>query len=107
MDSGDEILLYGVPYGQDVQNSSSYDIFMRSLERDHPDLVFLQMSPENFLARQRFLSHKSALKGIEDYNVKAIDCFNPEKPYSWEELVVNLVVSIGSARHAQGQHDLR
>lgn len=61
------------------------------MERMHPDLVFVQMDPSHFMARQRFLSHKSALKGVEDYNVKAINSTNPEAPYSWEETVVNLV----------------
>jgi hypothetical protein len=103
MDTGDEIILNGVPYGQDLKNSSEYDIFMRSLERNHPDLVFLQMSPENFIARQRFLSHKSALKGVEDYDVKAIDNLNPQTPYTWEECVVNLVFLSGRFRYAQGQ----
>lgn len=49
------------------------------------------MSPCNFISRQRFLSHKSALKGVEDYNIKGVDNLNPEKPLSWEEAVVNLV----------------
>lgn len=57
----------------------------------HPDLVFVQMDPSNFMARQRFLSHKSALKGVEDYDVKGIQSLNPEAPLSWEETIVNLV----------------
>lgn len=62
------------------------------MDRMHPDLTFVQMDPSNFMARQRFLSHKSALKGVEDYDVKAIQTINPEKPHSWEECVVNLTV---------------
>lgn len=87
----DEIELFGVPYGNDTENPKERDIFMRSLDRNRPDLVFLQMSPCNFMSRQRFLAHKSALKGVEDYNVKAVDDLNPEKPLTWEETVINLV----------------
>jgi hypothetical protein len=91
-ESGDQVILYGVPHGQDRYNSSSYDIFQRALTRNHPDLVFLQLPPENFMARQRFLSQKSALKGVEDYDPKALPSINPETPLSWEELVVNPVI---------------
>ena len=85
-------MLYGVPYGKDTTNLASYDIFMRAMERNHPDLVFLQMAPENFLVRQRFLSQKSALKKVEDYDPKSIPYLNPQTPFSWEELVVNPAV---------------
>ena len=61
------------------------------MERNHPDLIFLQMSPANFISRQRFLAHKSALKGVEDYDIKGVDRLNPETPVTWEEAVVNLV----------------
>lgn len=49
------------------------------------------MSPSNFIARQRFLAHKSALKGVEDYEERGVDDLNPEAPLTWEETVVNLV----------------
>ena len=91
MESGDDITLLGVPYGADLGSVSGYDTFLGALTRNHPDLVFLQLAPENFLARQRFLAHKSALKGVEDYDPKALESLNPQCPFTWEELVVNLV----------------
>lgn len=88
----DEIELYAVPYGEDWENKTgNRDIFKRALDRMHPDLIFVQMDPSNFIARQRFLAHKSALKGVEDYELKGIHSMNPETPQSWEETVVNLV----------------
>lgn len=88
----DEIELYAVPFGEDWENTTKKrDIFKRAMDRMHPDLVFVQMDPSNFIARQRFLSHKSALKGVEDYDKKAIHSINPEAPQSWEEAVVNIV----------------
>lgn len=50
------------------------------------------MDPSHFIARQRFMSHKSALKGVEDYDVKGVHTINAEAPYTWEETVVNLTV---------------
>jgi len=44
------------------------------------------------MARQRYLAHKSALNGVEDFDVKAIENINPDVPMSWEETVVNLEV---------------
>lgn len=49
------------------------------------------MDPSHFIARQRFMSHKSALKGVEDYDTKGVHTINAEAPYTWEETVVNLV----------------
>lgn len=39
------------------------------MEANHPDLVFVQTNPEPWLARQRFMAHKAALKGVEEYEV--------------------------------------
>jgi len=83
--------LFGVPYGNDTENPKERDIFIRGIERNRPDMIFLQMSPSNFIARQRFLAHKSALKGVEDYEERGVDDLNPEAPLTWEETVVNLV----------------
>lgn len=80
-----------MPYGPDLQNPVNRDMIIRALERNHPDLVLLQMAPENFIVRQRFLSQKHALKGVEDYDVKAISSFDPQTPFTWEECVTNLV----------------
>lgn len=86
------MVLYGVPRGKDITNYSQYDIFQRAMTRNHPDLVLLQLPPENFLVRQRFLAQKSALKKVEDYDVKAQLMLNPQQPVAWEELVVNPVI---------------
>jgi hypothetical protein len=81
--------MFGVSYGEDLQNNTQNDIIRRALFRHRPDMVFLQLSPENFMARQRFLSQKSALKGVEDFDIKALSEINPQKPLTWEECVVN------------------
>jgi len=84
--------MFGLPKGVDIENTKKEDIWMRSLRRNKPDMVFLQMQPCNFMARQRYLAHKSALNGVEDFDVKAIENINPDVPMSWEETVVNLEV---------------
>ena len=94
MEAGDEVFLYGLSSGNDKINLNNYDIFMRALERHHPDLICLQLSPDHYLARQRFISQKTALQGIEDYDTKALSTIDPDKPFTWEELVVNLVILI-------------
>jgi hypothetical protein len=50
------------------------------------------MDPSAYLARQRFMSHKCAMKEVEDYDKKSIEVMDPSKPYTWEECIVNLVV---------------
>lgn len=45
-----------------------------------------------YMTRQRYMSHKAALHGVEDYNVKAVDNLNTPSPISWEECVVDLLV---------------
>ncbi len=82
----------GVPYGQSHEDFSDYKTIEKVFERTHPDLVFLQLDPSAYIARQRFLAHKSALKKVEDYDAKGIELIDPSKPLSWEECVVNLVV---------------
>lgn len=75
-----------------MENPKDQDIWVRALRRNAPDMVFLQMDPSNFMARQRFLAHKSALNGVEDYDTKATESLLPDRPMSWEETVVNLNV---------------
>lgn len=88
--TGDEIELFGVPKGIDMENPKDQDIWVRAMRRNAPDMVFLQMDPSNFMARQRYLAHKSALNGVEDYDVKATESLLPDRPMSWEETVGNL-----------------
>jgi hypothetical protein len=58
----------------------------------HPDLVFLQIDPSAYIARQRFLGHKCALNGVEDYDIRDTRAIDPLSPHSWEECVVSNVV---------------
>lgn len=55
------------------------------------DLIFLQVDPSNYVARQRFLSHKCALGGVEDYRKDGVDMIDPHVPLTWEETCVNLL----------------
>lgn len=89
--TGDSIELYAIPHGNDQDNPKDRDIFVRAMERNRPDLTVLQINPQNFISRQRFMAHKCALKEIEDYDVKGLDDLNPSTPLTWEECVVNLV----------------
>jgi hypothetical protein len=57
-----------------------------------PDLIFLQMEPMPYLTRQRFLSHKCALYGMEDYDVKGVDNINDPKIVSWQEAIVDPLI---------------
>lgn len=50
------------------------------------------MDPSPYIARQRFLAHKCALKGVEDYKITDTFLIDPNKPHAWEESVVNLVI---------------
>lgn len=88
----DEIHLVGVPLGHLPEKYETYDALSSAVERAHPDLLFLQFNPGPYMARQRFLSHKCALKEVEDYSKSGISNIDPVKPYTWEECVVNLVV---------------
>lgn len=56
-----------------------------------PDLIFLQLDPMPYLTRQRYMSHKVAMHGVEDYSTKAISNLNEPAPMTWEEAVVNLL----------------
>ena len=67
--STDEIVLYGAPNIQIKEEFPEYDTFRSALTANHPDLIFLQVNPGPYLARQRFLAHKCALKGVEDYEI--------------------------------------
>jgi len=49
------------------------------------------MDPMPFVVRQRYMSHKCALNGVEDYDEKAVSNLNFPAPYTWQEAVVNLI----------------
>lgn len=86
----DEIILHGVPYGKTVEKPWD-NPFQSALVANHPDLVFLQINPEPYIARQRFLAHKCALNEVEDYDVRGVTSIDPTIPDTWEECVINLV----------------
>ena len=92
VDSTDEIDIRGVPHGKDIDKSDLTDDLRMSVTGVSPDLIFLQIPPEQFIARQRFVSHKHAMNEVEDYDVKALPSLNPECPLSFEECIVNLNV---------------
>jgi hypothetical protein len=47
------------------------------------------LDPSAYIARQRFLAHKSALNEVEGYDKHDAMYLDPWKPYNWEECVVN------------------
>jgi hypothetical protein len=47
------------------------------------DLVFLQIDPSNYMARQRFMSHKCALGKVEDYRLDGVELIDPHKAITW------------------------
>jgi hypothetical protein len=58
----------------------------------NPDLIFIQLEPMPYIVRQRYLSHKCALHGVEDYDLKGVENLNDPHPISWEEAIVNPIV---------------
>jgi len=54
------------------------------------DLMYLQLDPSDYMARQRFMSHKCAAGNVEDYRLDGIELIDPHRPITWEETVVNL-----------------
>ncbi len=47
------------------------------------DLMFLQIDPSEYIARQRFMSHKCAMGKVEDYRLDGIQLIDPHKPLTW------------------------
>lgn len=54
-------------------------------------LIFLQVDPSDYIARERFAAHKCALSKVEDYYVDGVHTIDPIKPITWQETVVNLL----------------
>lgn len=48
------------------------DDLQKLLFEYRPDLIYLQLDPSQYIARQRYMAHKCALKETEDYDIKAI-----------------------------------
>ena len=48
------------------------NFFIDIVAQHMPDLILLQMDPMPYITRQRYMSHKVAMHGVEDYSTKAI-----------------------------------
>lgn len=90
IDLVDEIKLIGVPKGTLGQKSIHDEIQAQTAEG--VDLIYLQIDPSEYMARQRFMSHKCAMGKVEDYRLDGIELIDPHRPITWEETVVNLFV---------------
>lgn len=84
-----DIKLVGLPFSKISDGS---DVLLSQLAQSNPDLIMIQMDPMPYITRQRYLSHKCALNGVEDYNVKSIENLNEPKPISFEESIVDLLI---------------
>lgn len=82
--------LLSVPHKKVI--NESFPLIADITARYTPDLIFIQMEPMAYLTRQRFLSHKCALYGVEDFDVKGNENLNEPKPLSWEEAIVDPLV---------------
>ena len=49
------------------------------------------MDPMPFIVRQRYMAHKCALHGVEEYDEAGVENLNHPGPYTWQEAVVNLI----------------
>lgn len=66
-------------------------MFTEAIGSSMPDLIYLQMDPMPFVVRQRYMAHKCALHGVEEYDERGVKNLNFPAPYTWQEAVVNLV----------------
>jgi hypothetical protein len=57
--------------------------FVNAVGKTQPDLIFLQIDPMPYIVRQRYMSHKCALHGVEDYDEKGVSNLNFPAPYTW------------------------
>lgn len=55
----DEVRLVGVPKNQEIKEPMIDPVHEHTVEG--VDLVYLQIDPSEYIARQRFLSHKCAM----------------------------------------------
>ena len=88
----DEIKLIGVPRSKSRAHTSPLHDEVQVMTAGGADLLFLQIDPSEYIARQRFMSHKCAMGKVEDYRLDGIELVDPLRPVTWEETVVNLFV---------------
>lgn len=87
----DEIQLIGVTRkASKVKDANVKLDEVQSLVSAGVDLMFLQIDPQEYVARQRFMSHKCAMGKVEDYRLDGVELIDPHRPITWEETVVNL-----------------
>jgi hypothetical protein len=88
----DEVQLIGVTRTPAKKSGPNPTDEVQMLAAAGVDLMFLQIDPSEYMARQRFMSHKCAMGKVEDYRLDGIQLIDPHRPTSWEETVVNLFV---------------
>ncbi len=82
--------LYSIP--KQRMEIGFFPLILDAAYKYTPDLIFIQMEPMPYITRQRFLSHKCALKGVEDYDIKGVENLNEPRPISWEEAIIDPLV---------------
>ena len=92
LDLIDEVKLIGVPKVSSHIHSDKIHDEVQVMTAGGADLIFLQIDPSEYMARQRFMSHKCAMGKVEDYRLDGVELIDPHRPITWEETVVNLFV---------------
>lgn len=87
----EKVLLHAVPEQPVIPKDMYSDPLFSTLMEYKPDLLFLQFNPMHFLMRQRYVTHKLAMKGTDEYDKKATYSFDNPIPLTWDECVVNLI----------------
>lgn len=88
----DEVQLIGVTRKAEIVKDSSAKIDeVQSLVSGGVDLMFVEVDPSDWVARQRFMAHKCAMGKVEDYRLDGVELIDPHRPITWEETVVNLL----------------
>lgn len=87
----EKVVLYSVPEAKLEIASQSQDPFMQAMYEYKPDLIFVQLCPMNYIARQRYVSHQVAMRGDSDFNKKATFSLDNPIPLTWDECAVNLI----------------
>jgi hypothetical protein len=72
-----------VPKGEAYERFEKYDTFQQILTQGERDLIFLQIDPSAYIARERFMAHRCAMGEVEDYRLDGIRLIDPHKPITW------------------------
>lgn len=84
-----DVTIVGLPY---EKISNDPNLLLKNLAKHYPDIIFLQLDPMPYITRQRYLSHKCALNGVEGYEIKGVENLNDPKPISFEECIIDLLI---------------